>query len=37
MTPVLHGNSIYLFGGCSDSDIQKVFKLNIDLDSGVKY
>jgi hypothetical protein len=37
MTPVLYGNCTYLFGGCSDTDIQKVFKLNIELDQGLKY
>ena len=37
MTPVWYSNSIFLFGGCSDSDIQKVFKLSIDVDNGVKY
>lgn len=37
MTPVTYNNAIYLFGGCSDSEIQKVFKLNLDLDQGVKY
>lgn len=37
MTPVVYNNIIYLFGGCADTDIQKVFKLNIDLDQGVKY
>lgn len=37
MTPVEYQGSIYLFGGRSASDIQKVFKLVLDFDTGVKY
>jgi len=37
MTPVIYNNTIYLFGGRSDNDIKKVFKLTIDIDHGVKY
>lgn len=37
MTPVQYQGVVYLFGGRADSDIQKVFKLVIDLDEGVKY
>lgn len=37
MAPVSYQNVVYLFGGRSDMDIQKVFKLNIDFDSGVKF
>lgn len=37
MAAVGHANSIYLFGGCSDTDIQKVFRLNIEIDQGLKY
>jgi hypothetical protein len=37
MTPITYNNVIYMFGGCADSDIQKVFKLSLDIDQGVKY
>ena len=37
MTPVEYQGNIYLFGGRAASDIQKVFKLILDIDSGVKY
>jgi len=37
MTPVVFNNIIYLMGGRAESDIQKVFKLNLDYDDGVKF
>jgi hypothetical protein len=37
MTPVTYNNQIYLFGGCAETEIQKVFRLNFDIDDGVKY
>ena len=37
MAAVEYQGIIYLFGGRGASDIQKVFKLIIDLDIGVKY
>lgn len=37
ITPVFYNNSIFLFGGRSDNDIKKVFKLTINLDMGVKF
>lgn len=37
MTAVEYQGAIYLFGGRAASDIQKVFKLILDLDIGVKY
>lgn len=37
MTPISYANYIYLFGGSSDTDIQKVFKLNIEIDQGLRY
>jgi hypothetical protein len=37
MTPIEYNGSIYLFGGRSSTDIQKVFKLVLDLDTGVKF
>jgi hypothetical protein len=33
----MYANYIYLFGGCGDADIQKVFKLNIEIDQGLRY
>jgi len=36
MTPVIDQNTIFLFGGRADSDIKKIFRLNLDLDTGVK-
>lgn len=37
MTPVTYNNQVYLFGGCAETEIQKVFRLNFDIDEGVKY
>ena len=37
MTPVQYRGTTYLFGGRADSDIQKVFKLVLDIDFGLKY
>lgn len=37
MCPVIYHNQFFLFGGRADSDIQKVFRLKMDLDEGVKY
>ena len=37
MTPVEYQGNIYLFGGRSANDIQKVFKLILDMDTGIKY
>ena len=37
MAAVEYQGIIYLFGGRGASDIQKVFKLVIDLDIGVKF
>lgn len=37
MTPVEYQGTHYLFGGRGSSDIQKVFKLKVDLDPGVKF
>lgn len=37
MTPVQFQGTTYLFGGRSASDIQKVFKLIMDIDPGIKY
>lgn len=38
MTSVTYEHSIYLFGGRAEQiDIQKVFRLNIEVDEGIKY
>lgn len=38
MTPVVYKEDIYIFGGRAEQiDIQKVFKLNITIDEGIKY
>jgi hypothetical protein len=38
MCPVLFEEQIFLFGGRNENnDIQKVFKLKIEVDEGVKY
>lgn len=38
MCPVVFENQIYLFGGRNENnDIQKVFKLKVEVDEGVKY
>lgn len=36
MTPVEYQGSVYLFGGRAVADVQKVFKLSVEIDKGVK-
>ena len=38
MTPVSYKDDIYIFGGRAEQiDIQKVFKLKVTIDEGIKY
>ena len=38
MTPVSYKDDVYIFGGRAEQiDIQKVFKLKLTVDEGIKY